>query len=615
MPSAKGIQGNLGKALDGEADSAGKSAGKSIAGAIKGAILAAGIGQTIKAAVGEGAALQQSIGGIETLFGAGGRSLEEYAAKVGKTTQEAAAEYDKLLAAQKSVFANADQAFATAGMSANEYMELATSFSAALLNGLGGDTQAAANVADMAMRDMSDNANKMGTDMERITDAYQGFAKQNYTMLDNLKLGYGGTKTEMQRLLADAQKISGIEYNIDNLSDVYNAIHVIQGELDITGTTAEEAAGTISGSAKAMKAAFKNVLGKLTLGQDIGPALEDLAGTTTTFLVGNLLPAVFNILKALPGALVTFLGTAGPQLAQEFMAFLPQMQAQLVASGPQLMAFAQQMVTKFCEGFPVALPQLIAAAGQLISFLLSALLNNFPQIIQAGVDLVSQLVFGILQSIPQLFITGWDLVLQLISGIVQNFPAGIKAGFDLVVKLIRGIGNAFPTLLEAGREVRAKIWNTIKETDWIGLGKDIIRGMIEGIGAMAGALWDAAKNIAHSVLDSIKGALQIGSPSKVMRNEVGRWIPAGVAVGIERNLSPVKRAMYKVAGLCEEQPISRLTVGLRPQGQSTAWMPARAGAGHVTNLYQTINTHDSLSESELTREAEDLLNRQKWGIP
>ena len=193
----------------------------------------------------EGADLQQSIGGIETLF-------KDSAEKVKQ---------------------NAANAYRTAGMSANEYMELTTSFSASLLSSLGNDTSKAADIADMAMTDMSDNANKMGTDMERITDAYQGFAKQNYTMLDNLKLGYGGTKTEMERLLADAQKITGVKYDINNLSDVYSAIHVIQGELGITGTTAKESAETFSGSLASMKAAFKNVLGNLSLGEDIGDEL------------------------------------------------------------------------------------------------------------------------------------------------------------------------------------------------------------------------------------------------------------------------------------------------------------------------------------------------------
>ena len=266
VPSAKGIQGSISNVIGGEADSAGHSAGGKIVGAIKGAIATAAIGKALGAALTEGAALEQSLGGIETLF-------KDSADKVKQ---------------------NAAEAYRTAGMSANQYMELTTSFAASLLQSLGGDTKKAAEISDMAMTDMSDNANKMGTDMERITDAYQGFAKQNYTMLDNLKLGYGGTKEEMQRLLADAEKITGVKYDISNLSDVYSAIHVIQGELDITGTTAKEAASTLSGSFASMQAAFKNVLGQLTLGQDIGPALSALAETVTTFLVGNLLPALIK---------------------------------------------------------------------------------------------------------------------------------------------------------------------------------------------------------------------------------------------------------------------------------------------------------------------------------
>lgn len=200
VPSARGIKGKISEQLGSEGDSAGKMFGANMAGAIKGVIAAAGIGKAISASINEGAALQQSLGGIETLF-------KDSADKVKE---------------------NAAQAFRTAGMSANEYMEMTTSFAASLLSSLGNDTDKAADVADMAMVDMSDNANKMGTSMELIQNAYQGFAKQNYTMLDNLKLGYGGTKTEMERLLADAQKITGIKYDINNLSDVYSAIHVIQ---------------------------------------------------------------------------------------------------------------------------------------------------------------------------------------------------------------------------------------------------------------------------------------------------------------------------------------------------------------------------------------------------
>ncbi len=271
VPSAKGIKGKLSEELGGEADSAGKSAGLSIASAIKGAIAAAGIGTALKAAIGEGANLQQSLGGIETLF-------KDSADKV---------------------IENAKNAYMTAGMSANEYMETVTSFSASLLQGLSGDTNKAADIADMALRDMSDNANKMGTSMEMIQNAYQGFAKQNYTMLDNLKLGYGGTKTEMERLLADAQKLTGVKYDINNLSDVYSAIHVIQEEMDITETTAKEAATTFSGSFASTKSALSNVLGQLTLGEDIRPAMDALLSSTRTFLADNMFPMVRNILSGL----------------------------------------------------------------------------------------------------------------------------------------------------------------------------------------------------------------------------------------------------------------------------------------------------------------------------
>lgn len=271
VPSAKGIKGKISEELGGEANSAGKSAGLSIASAIKGAIAAAGIGTALKAAIGEGANLQQSLGGIETLF------------------KDSA---DKVIESAKN-------AYKTAGMSANEYMETVTGFSASLLQGLAGDTNKAADVADMALTDMSDNANKMGTSMEMIQNAYQGFAKQNYTMLDNLKLGYGGTKTEMQRLLADAQKLTGVKYDLNNLSDVYEAIHVIQEEMGITGTTANEAATTFSGSFASMKAALSNVLGQLTLGEDIRPPMEALLSSTRTFLVDNMFPMIGNMLTGL----------------------------------------------------------------------------------------------------------------------------------------------------------------------------------------------------------------------------------------------------------------------------------------------------------------------------
>ena len=275
IPSARGITGKIQSILNPEASAAGQSAGQSLGSSLVSVmtkvIAAAGIGKAFSAAISEGAALQQSLGGIETLFKGSADKVKGYA----------------------------NEAYKTTGLSANAYMENVTGFSASLLQSLGGDTNKAAETANMAMIDMSDNANKMGTSMESIQMAYQGFAKQNYTMLDNLKLGYGGTKQEMQRLLADAEKLTGVKYDINNLSDVYNAIHAIQENLDITGTTAKEAASTFSGSFESMKAAAQNVLGKLALGENILPSLHALLKTTSTFLFDNFLPMIGNVFSGL----------------------------------------------------------------------------------------------------------------------------------------------------------------------------------------------------------------------------------------------------------------------------------------------------------------------------
>lgn len=240
-------------------------------------VAGAGAAAIMGGSLSQGADLEQSIGGVETLF--------KDSAGIVK--------------------ANADAAFQTAGLSANNYMETVTSFSASLLSSLSGDTQKAAQVADMAVVDMSDNANKMGTSMEDIQNAYQGFAKQNYTMLDNLKLGYGGTKEEMQRLLDDASKLSGQEYDISNLSDVYNAVHEIQKSLDITGTTAKEAATTFSGSFNSMKSAAQNLLGNMAIGGDVKTAMSQLVDSAITFAFGNAIPMIQNIFSSLPDVIST----------------------------------------------------------------------------------------------------------------------------------------------------------------------------------------------------------------------------------------------------------------------------------------------------------------------
>lgn len=290
IPSAKGIGGAISKELDGEAGSAGKSAGLNIAGALKGAIAAAGIGTALKSALEAGGNLQQSFGGIETLYGDAADAAKKYAVEA-----------------------------AQAGISANTYAEQAVSFGAALKSAFSGDTAKAAEAANTAIMDMADNAAKMGTPIENIQTAYQGFAKGQYQLLDNLKIGYGGTKTEMQRLLADASKLSGVEYNIDNLGDVYDAIHVIQQDLGLTGVAAAEASTTFTGSFEAMKAAGENLMASLALGQDLGPSLDALGQTVSAFVFNNLFPMIQNIIASIPsllGGISDFIVKAIPSVMQ-----------------------------------------------------------------------------------------------------------------------------------------------------------------------------------------------------------------------------------------------------------------------------------------------------------
>ena len=540
MPSMEGVAAKVKQGFGGAGDSAGSSFGGSLVGKIKGIVAAAGIGKVLASSISAGADLQQSLGGVETLF---------------KQSAD-------------TVIKNAEMAYKTAGMSANQYMENVTSFSASLLQSLGGDTERAASVADMAMTDMSDNANKMGTDMQSIQNAYQGFAKQNYTMLDNLKLGYGGTQKEMERLLADAEKFSGVEYDINNLSDVYEAIHVIQGELDITGTTAKEASSTLSGSFASMKAAFSDFLGNLSLGRDIGPSLQALMETVSTYL-RNLIPAVMNIIKTLPGAIWTVLSQSVPQIVSALMDFLPKFQEGVTNGLPQLAQSAMQVVGSFATGISTRLPDILSTGVQVLNSLVSGIMStiptlvesglnaltefinmliaNLPSVLESGKEILLNVVSGIQSALPQIVSAAGNAIASLLSGIVSHLPEILVAGIDLVVSLVAGIGNALPDIIAAGVDLVKKLWDTIKNTDWLQLGADIIHGLINGIGSMAGALWDAAVNVAKYAFDGIKSFFGIHSPSRKMRDEVGKFIPSGIAVGIEANTKPLTDAMHSLS--------------------------------------------------------------------
>lgn len=414
VPKAPGIEGEISKLLGGAAGPAGEAAGSKAGGAmlsgLKKVATVAAVGKIIKDAFSAGGDLQQSFGGIDTLYGDAAAAAKEYAFSA-----------------------------AQAGISANEYAEQAVSFGAALKAAYGGDTTAAMEAANTAILDMADNSAKLGTPLESIQQAYQGFARGQYQLLDNLKLGYGGSKTEMERLLSDAQKLTGVKYDINNLGNVYAAIHAIQEELGLTGVAAQEAQTTLTGSFNAVKAAWTNVLAGLTTGEGMDEAMANLTIAVTNF--------ADNVLAAL--------GNLAPQV-----------------------------------------PTLILG-------LLDALVTNAPNLIVGGLEMIAQIALGFVQAIPELLAKVPGLFLQC-----------VDAFFSL---------------------------------DWGQIGHDIVMGIINGIKAAAAALIETLKGLAQRALQACRNELHIGSPSRLFADEIGHWIPPGIAVGIEANMAPLNTSIAGVA--------------------------------------------------------------------
>lgn len=534
IPSAKGISGSISNLMKGESESAGKSAGGLLGGSLvktlSTVVAAAGIGKAISATLMEGANLQQSLGGIETLFKDDADKVKQYAT----------------------------EAYATAGLSANDYMETVTSFSASLLQSMGGDTAAAADTANMALIDMSDNANKFGTSMESIQDAYKGFAKQNYTMLDNLSLGYGGTKTEMERLLADAQALSGVEYNIDNLDDVYNAINVIQTEMGVTGTTAKEAAETLSGSMDSMKSSLSNVMGNLAIGEDIKPALQALAKTTSTFLFNNLLPMLGNILSALPGAIVTFVQAAIPYIVEAGGNLMKSLGESIMSVIPDaLKPFAKQFgkLGKVAEKGLGAVTSAVNDVWSTFSDLLSgidwsAIVDGVKTVLDAALQFYQPWINGIksyidimlgyftglwdgikqglsgdwggaLETLKQTFITAIiglvDNAISVFSGMWENVKSLMtsidwgSAATTLVTMLGTAISGAMSFLGDLGTAIKDWIFTSLGVTTWSGVGSKITLGISTAITNALGMI----TTIGASIRDWIFNALGVSDWSSV----------------------------------------------------------------------------------------------------
>lgn len=524
---------------------------------------------------------EQLVGGVETLFGAGGQSIEEYAKSVGKSVDEASAEYEKLMKAQDSVFANAEAAYATAGMSANEYMETVTGFSASLIQSVGGDTEKAAEKANMALIDMSDNANKMGSNMEDIKNAYGGFAKQNYTMLDNLKLGYGGTQEEMKRLLADAQAISGVKYDISSYADVVDAIHVIQDEMGIAGTTAKEASSTISGSLSSMKAAWSNVVTAIasdelpfdeyldkfidsvaTFGENIIPRIE-IALQGVVKLVERLAPLIIEKIPGLISTLLPAIIQAATGIIQSLVNAFPQIISALTAILPDLISGLETIINALIEALPGIMQALVSALPTIIPLLINGLVsiilticNNLMPIIQPIIDYLPEIIIAIVDALianlPALIEGLVTLIVALVEAIPEIILPLVEAAPEIITAIVEGLIAAAPLLIDGF----VQIWNAVNIAldvtingiiDFI-LGlwdsvKEFLKPILQSIGDTIKNTWESVKNFISSVIEAIKNVISsvwnaIKSTTSAVWNGIKSTI-SGVWEGIKSTVSNV----------------------------------------------------------------------------
>ena len=574
VPSAEGIKGSITKVLGGESAEAGTKSGESIGtslvGKLKGIIAAAGIGAAVKTALDAGGALQQSFGGLDTLYEEASGAAKKYAAEA-----------------------------AAAGISANSYAEQAVSFGAALKQSFSGDVAKSAEAANQAILDMADNSAKMGTDIGLIQNAYQGFAKGNYTMLDNLKLGYGGTKQEMERLLADAEKLSGKKYDISSFGDMAEAIHVVQENLHIAGVAANEAKTTFTGSFGAMQAAAENLMANMTLGEDVKPALTQLVKSTGDFLFGNLIPMVGNIVMAIPGVVSGLMEQAIPQMMEWIPALFTFLNGETISGW---IDSGMQMITNLSTGFMNNYPQMIQAAGNVLSNVIAFIAQNLPQFQQKGVEFIGQMAQGLINNLPTIISGMAELLAKLLASIGTNLPQFLQKGIELIGKIAAGIIQAIPTVVGKIPQVISGIVNAFGKYNWGSIGTNLIKGIAKGVMNAGGLIKDAALSAARKAFNAVKGFFGIASPSKLMANEVGKYIPAGIAMGIEKNTKPITDAMHNITDMTET------AFGMNSSAFGTgynAYAPAYAGAAGTTiNVYGA----EGQSTREIAYQVADIIN-------
>lgn len=533
---------------------------------------AAAVGALVKQAVESYAEEEQLVGGVDTLFGS------------------ASAEVQK----------KADNAYKTAGMSANEYMETVTGFSASLIQSLGGDTEKAAKYADMAITDMSDNVNKMGTDMSLIQNAYQGFAKQNYTMLDNLKLGYGGTKEEMERLLEDASKISGIKYDISSYADIVDAIHVVQTEMGITGTTAKEASTTIQGSISSMKSAWQNLLTGLAdenadldvlvtnMIESVGTVVENVlpkisvAAEGIVSLIQNLIPQIPPLIEQLlppllEGALSLIQGlvTILPEITSTITGMLPIVLTSLVGMTPEILTSILTIITELLNAITGMLPTIVESIMQVVPELITSLVAAIPQLLEAAI----QFLLAIVEAVPTIITSLVDalplIVSTIISTLLSNLPMLQNAAFQLFFGIIKAIPEIIVALSKEVPNIIKGITDGLVKgiPELVKTGGNMLKGLFDGLLDIT-AIENAVKKLFNGIVGGLKEKLGIHSPSKVMADIIGKNLALGIGSGFEKNIGAVNRE------ISESLNFDDASVNINANG-------AKSGGG--LTVYQTNN--------------------------
>lgn len=504
---------------------------------------AAAVGALVKQAVESYADYEQLVGGVDTLFGT------------------ASAEVQK----------KADNAYKTAGMSANEYMETVTGFSASLIQSLGGDTEKAAKYADMAITDMSDNANKMGTDMSSIQNAYQGFAKQNYTMLDNLKLGYGGTKEEMERLLEDASKISGIKYDISSYADIVDAIHVVQTEMGITGTTAKEASTTIQGSISSMKSAWQNLLTGLAdenadldvlvtnMIESVGTVVENVlpkisvAAEGIVSLIQNLIPQIPPLIEQLlppllDGALSLIQGlvTILPEITSTIIGMLQSVLTSLVGMTPEILTSILTIITELLNTITGMLPTIVEAIMQVVPQLITSLVAAIPQLLEAAIQFLLAIVEAVPTIITSLVEALPSIISTIVSTLISNLPLLQKAAFQLFFGIIKAIPEIIVSLSKEVPNIIKGITDGLVKgiPELVKTGGNMLKGLFDGLLDVT-AIGNAVKKLFNGIVGGLKEKFGIHSPSKVMADIVGKNLALGIGSGFEKNIGAVNREISK----------------------------------------------------------------------